>query len=340
MPQETFLCGLCKYLKFDLAKLLCYNKKIVLGSCAFLFGFFDSNAQQDPLFTYYMFNPIHFNPAYSGVEGYASITSIHRSQWVTSAYGIETQYMGMNTPVFGLRGGLGFYLINDNIRNRHNLSANVTYAYHVDLGNNRLSFGLKSGIYNATFSTTKNRVLHLDDPYLKNDRSVYTILDLGVGIFWKSKNYYLGLSTDHIANTSISYASDISENFLEPQFYLFGGYDYDVSHNLLLRPSILFRSDLSSFSFDVNTIGIYNESVWGGISYRWEESIVLMLGYNLTKERNLSIGMSFDYAISNFEAKANLGRSLATSLEFVVSYLLPIDFSSTQKIIHTPRFRY
>ena len=47
---------------------------LFLGVCAF--------AQQDALFTQYMFNNLYMTPAFAGVDGVTRFTAIHRSQWL------------------------------------------------------------------------------------------------------------------------------------------------------------------------------------------------------------------------------------------------------------------
>ncbi|NJM93732.1 MAG: type IX secretion system membrane protein PorP/SprF [Cytophagales bacterium] len=308
--------------------------KKVLPLALVLASFLGAQAQQDPLFAHYMFNPMHFNPAYAGVEGYTKITALHRSQWLGAGYGLQTQYLGLNTPIFNLRSGAGFFLVNDNNVHRNNIMANATYAYHLAVDKSKLSFGLKAGIYSTSINFRDIRVNDTEDEYLLDGQEVYSKFDLGLGAFWQSEKYFLGLSVDHLANSNFSIASDPLRANLRPNLYFLGGYIYEVNYNLWLRPSVLFRSDFSSFSFDASTIATYNEKLWGGASYRWQDAITLLMGYNLTKEHNLSLGFAFDIVVSNADAKA------ATSMEFMLSYLLPVDFGSTKKIIRTPRFRH
>jgi hypothetical protein len=73
--------------------------------------------------------------------------------------------------------------------------------------------------------------------------------------------------------------------------------------------------------------------MWGGLSYRQSEAMVVMLGYSFLKEKSLKLGYSFDYVIKAQDAKE------PTSHEIMVSYSLPVTSNSEKKIIRTPRFR-
>ena len=39
-------------------------------------------AQQDPMYTHYMYNTLVVNPGYAGSRDALTITALHRSQWV------------------------------------------------------------------------------------------------------------------------------------------------------------------------------------------------------------------------------------------------------------------
>ncbi|MEM6722456.1 MAG: type IX secretion system membrane protein PorP/SprF, partial [Bacteroidota bacterium] len=41
-----------------------------------------AKAQQEPMYTQYMFNTLAYNPAYAGSLGFLSMNAIYRIQWV------------------------------------------------------------------------------------------------------------------------------------------------------------------------------------------------------------------------------------------------------------------
>jgi len=57
-------------------------------------------AQQDPMYTKYMFNTLSYNPAYAGSSDYMRISLIHRNQW----FGLEgspvTQTLSVHSLTF------------------------------------------------------------------------------------------------------------------------------------------------------------------------------------------------------------------------------------------------
>ncbi|RYF67477.1 MAG: type IX secretion system membrane protein PorP/SprF, partial [Cytophagaceae bacterium] len=69
-------------------------------SAAFLLMLsFKANAQQDPGFTQYMYNPLVINPGYTGSTGTLEAVLLHRSQWVGIEGAPETQSFTVHSPL-------------------------------------------------------------------------------------------------------------------------------------------------------------------------------------------------------------------------------------------------
>ena len=111
-----------------------------------------------------------------------------------------------------------------------------------------------------------------------------------------------------------------------------GKYQIEVDRDLIIEPYLLFRSDLSSYTFDVSGLATYKKTMSIGASYRYDEAIVGFLGYHFLKKNKLFIGYAFDYVVHNVNAKAPISH------ELVVRYDLPTP--QMKKPIRTPRFFY
>ena len=75
----------------------------------------DVKAQQDPMYSQYMFNHQVLNPAYAGSWGYLTSTLIYRKQWVGMNGAPETQSFSMHLPSRNDRHGFGIGFVNDQI---------------------------------------------------------------------------------------------------------------------------------------------------------------------------------------------------------------------------------
>ena len=296
--------------------------------------------QQDAQFSQYMFNDLYNNPAYSGVMGVTNFTMLYRSQWTgyTGTYdegGAPNSFLAsFNTPILRLRSGAGFYFINDVIGNRNNVQFMGSYAYHLGVGNGKLSFGLRAGIYGQSIDISQYRAVQPNDPLLAYGKEYQYRPDMGVGIYYKAEKYHASVAINHILNTEFDFGSDSLRNALENNMVIGGGYKYELNYDIILTPSLLVKTDFVSYSFDISVLGTYREKFWGGLSYRQSEAVVALLGVNLLKDKSLKLGYSFDYVIQAQKAKQ------ATSHELLLSYNMPAVTGGGKKIIRTPRFRH
>lgn len=296
--------------------------------------------QQDAQFSQYMFNDLYNNPAYSGVMGVTNLSMLYRSQWLgydgtyDQGGAPNTFLASFNAPIFKLNSGAGFYFMNDNIGPQNNMQFMGSYAYHLGVGNGKLSFGLRAGIFGQTIDVSKYRPVDPNDPQIPNGKESQYRPDMGVGIYYKTEKYYGGVSLNHIIKSEFDFGTDDLRNALENNLIVNGGYNYELNYDVILTPSLLVKTDFISYSFDISVMGTYREKFWGGLSYRQSEAIVALMGVNLLKDKSLKLGYSLDYVIQAQKAKQ------ATSHEILLSYNMPAVSGGGKKIIRTPRFRH
>jgi len=297
-------------------------------------------AQQDPLFTQYMFNNLFMTPAFAGVDGVTRFSAIHRSQWLgyESSFGDggapTTQMVSFNTPVYKLRSGVGAYIINDNLGPQNNLEAQAMYAYHLGIKETKLSIGVKVGIYSQSIDWGKYRAIHPDDPLLKTGKDSQVRPDLGFGLFYRAEKYYLGVGFNHLLRSEFDFGTDETRGALENHINFTGGYFYEVSFDLKVQLSTAVRSDLNKTQVDLAGIAYIKDTMWGGLAFRQSEAASLLLGYSLLKDKSLKVGTAIDFIIKDRAAKENF------SLEFMLSYDLPVNPGSGKKVVRTPRYRH
>ena len=116
-------------------------------------------AQQDPQFTYYMYNTVSVNPAYAGQRDGLSIIALNRAQWVGLEGAPNTQTISLHSPLRNERLGLGLTAINDNIGPLHELHIQSQFSYTVQLNRKgtKLSFGINAGFLNIGSAVRKGK---------------------------------------------------------------------------------------------------------------------------------------------------------------------------------------
>ncbi len=296
--------------------------------------------QQDPQFTQYMMNGLYYNPAYAGIPGATNFTAIHRTQWLGYQSTFDgsgnptTQVISANIPIYKFSSGAGLHIVNDNLGALNNLEVQASYAYHIPVKNAKLSIGIRAGAYSQSVNFDKYRWIDPDDPLRQSGKESQFRPDLAAGVYYRAEKYYAGASINHLINSEFDFGNDSLRNALESHMYLTGGYNYQLSYDIVLQPSLMVKTDLKTYSFDISLLATFREKVWGGLSFRQSDSMIALIGYNFSKDDMFKLGYAFDYIIKAQDAKN------ATSHELLLSYTLPVLSGGEKRIIRTPRFRH
>lgn len=298
-------------------------------------------AQQDPQFTQYMFNTLYYNPAFAGVDGVTKLTALHRSQWLgyQPTFGgggaPTTQIISINAPIFKLNSGFGAYVVNDKLGPQNNLEAQASYAYHLGIKDGKLSIGVRLGMYSQTLNYDIYRFIDPGDPLLADKEGKISQIkpDLGAGLFYRKEKYYAGIGFSHLIKSEFDFGVS-QRNALQNHVYLSGGYFYEVNFDLKFQFVTLVKTDLTKTTIDIGGLAYLKDTMWGGLSFRQSEAVILMLGYSLLKDKSLKLGYGLDYVVKDQKAKQ------PTSHEFMLSYELPVNPGSGKKVVRTPRYRH
>jgi len=299
-----------------------------------------ANAQQDPQFSQYMFNNLYLTPAFAGVDGVTQLTAFHRSQWLgyQSSFGDggapTTQMISFNAPIFKLRSGFGVYALNDQLGPQNNQQLQLSYAYHLGIKESKLSFGINVGAFSQTINGKHYRYIQDGDPLIIDGKESQVRPDMGLGVFYRTEKYYAGIGFNHLLRSKFDFGESESRGALENHINVTAGYFYEVNFDLKINPTILVKTDLKQYSFDIGVIATLKDQMWGGLSFRQSEAAILMLGYSFFKDKSLKFGYSLDYIIKDQKAKQ------PTSHELMLSYQLPVNPGSGKKVVRTPRYRH
>jgi type IX secretion system PorP/SprF family membrane protein len=295
-------------------------------------------AQQDAQFTQYTFNPLFYNPGYAGVEGLTKITAVHRTQWAGYGGGNPiTQVVSFTTPIYRLSSGFGVHFVQDRVGPESTLQAQGSYAYHLHLKELRtkVSFGARFGIVAKSINADEFVANDMSDELLVLGQAYEIQPDFGAGVFVQSQKIFGGVAFSHLVKSEFNYASDLTTNPLETHMNVLFGYDYEYGRKIVLTPSLLVQSDFNTYNFTLSAIGNLDDKYWAGLSFRQGESINIITGYSLLKDKSLRFGYSFDFVVKGQDAKSRAG-----SHEVSLTYTLPQPQPNKKKIIRDPRFRH
>ena len=292
-------------------------KKIALG-IALAFSFL-SYGQQDPQFTHYMFNTIMYNPGYAGLNGAICVNGLMREQWTGLEGRPQTYGLAVEAPVDFLGGGLGLNLTRDVLGNQYYNDIKINYSFHLDLGQGKLGIGLNAGFTDIGININQpwkdpNGGTGGGDPSIPQANENKITPDIGLGLYYTTTDWYVGLSSTHLV--------EFDANLTEATFgrrrhiYITGGYYWELTPELTIIPSTLIKSDQASISFDLTGLAVYNNKLWGGVNYRLQDAVSVLLGYNITDQ--LRAGYSYDISTSKLSGFNNGTHELFVSYCFTI----------------------
>ena len=318
-----------------------------------------SLAQQDAMYTKYMFNSLAFNPAFAGSPEYMSIRVLYREQW----WGIEgaptSQSFSIHSPVKE-RVGMGLNVGNDKIGASGSTYANLSYAYKIPFGKGKLSMGLQAGFMNwrADWNKLKFKDPVQQDQAFENMTPNRWLPNIGTGVFYYAPKFYVGFSVPNLLQNDLR--KDIPEDaqiwaMQYRHFYFTTGAALEVKGPaIIFKPSLLiktvgllgrFTGDPSNSTsvgapaqFDLDLSLLFYEALWVGVSFRSAfaakefggnssfDSADIWVAYYLAN--GVRIGAAYDYTLTQLQSFAK------GSFELMLGY----DFSYKTKMVNTPRY--
>ncbi len=296
-------------------------------------------SQQEAQFTQYMFNTLSMNPAYAGAKGSICATGFFRQQWTGfedmegENVAPQTFLFSMDAPIRALHGGAGLTIFNDKLGYENNIGLKLNYAYRFNIADGEMSAGVAAGFINKSIDFSKFKPIDESDPLLVSTSKESTMMiDFAIGAFYKVPNqYYVGLSASQLSQASSSVGSVTAK--LKTHIYLTGGYQYVIPSmpSLEIIPSVLIKTDGVSAQYDVTAMAKYNNRFWGGVNYRVQDAVSILLGMNY---KNLNFGYSYDITTS---ALGREGRS-SGSHEIMIGYCFKIEIEKPRRSYKNTRF--
>lgn len=309
-------------------------RRIIIAGAFALVGSIAA-AQQDPQFTQYMFDRLSINPAVAGTNGNICATMLLRQQWAGFDGAPKTGLINLHGPLAKINSGVGLSVYFDKLGQEKSTIARVHYAYHLKVGGqSTLSAGIYAGM---TGRGLEGHWIATDG--VEGDNSIPTAgkssngFDLGAGLYYKSPQLWLGISSTQLPETELKDVSIKNKR----HYYVQAGYDWAIGGNkkYTLQPSVLLKSDASSTQLDLGALFLYDNMVWLGVGYRTEDAITPMIGYQhqFTKgESMLRIGYSYDVTTSE------LKNHSSGSHEVMLSFCFKIVKPEVIEMYHHPRF--
>ncbi|OCX53418.1 hypothetical protein BEL04_03715 [Mucilaginibacter sp. PPCGB 2223] len=320
-------------------------KRYILLACM-AFGLVKSYAQQTVQFSQYIFNGLAVNPAYAGYKQDWTLNLSSRLQWTGIDGAPKTSTVSADGLTNNSNIGLGAIATSDRLGPQNTSSLYFNYAYRLKLDENdtrRLSFGLATGLVQYSLDGSKFNATDVGDGVVPSGNESKLTPDFRIGIYYYTPNYYFGASVLNVLSGTAGFVDNPAVIRETRHAYLTAGVLFELSDNIDLKPSVMFKEDFKSpTNLDLNAFVLVNKTIWLGASYR--------TGVTIWNKTNLQNGLDKSDAIAAiFELKVNDVFRFGYSYDFTTSQLsgyqsgthelsLSLTFKSKKPRILSPRY--
>lgn len=305
-------------------------KKFVVILISSVFIISSAKAQFDPQFSQNMNFLSLSNPAMISMDGKANIMGLNRQQWVgitnapiTTVFNLSLPFKINDTKHVG-----GLLFLDDRLGLFANQGVYLQYAYQRNMWDGLLNVGTNIGVLNVMFEGTKTFIPESNyhttsgDPVIPTADENGIAFDMTLGVTYYDEKKYAGISLAHITNPSINIGEKATVT-VRPLLYLTGGYNFFSEDALyVIKPSLFFKTDFASWQIDLNTIIEYKQRFYGGLSYRYQDAVVLLVGFKFS---GVNICYSYDITTSK------LARAGGGSHEVMLGYSFLIERSKRNR---------
>ncbi len=270
-----------------------------------------------------------FNPAAVGKESKLNVVGAYAMQLAGFENNPKTMYAAADMPFYALGSyhGVGIQFMNDAIGLFTHKRFALQYAYQPRLWGGKLSVGLLAAMLSETFDGSKLDVITTGDKALPTSSVNGSALDLGVGVYYSHRNWYAGVSAQHL-NAPVVELGEKNEIAVSTTYYLTGGYNIRLKNPFLtIHTSVLGRTDGVAYRADVSGRLMYTHEkrvMYAGLSYSPTNSITVQIGGNV---RGIRLGYSYEI----YTSAISIGNG---SHELYVGYQTELNLFKKGRNLH------
>lgn len=291
----------------------------------------NASAQSDAYFSHYFDMQTQFNPAAAGKDAKLNISGAYAMSFAGYENAPQTGYISGDMP-FATRKiihGVGLQLWSDKFGLFTNQQIAAQYAMRRRAGKKGwISVGVQLGMLNEKFRGSEVEVNDESDPVFSSKTDVAgAAFDLGFGIYYQRKNWYVGISGQHLTYPTIL-LGEKSELKVNGVYYVTGGMDFQLRNpTMKIATSALVRSDFTAYRADITGRLIYTHEkrrLYAGIGYSPTNSVTILIGATF---HGIQLGYSYELYTNGVGFKNG-------SHELCVGYQMDVNLGKKGKNRH------
>ncbi|WP_423146154.1 PorP/SprF family type IX secretion system membrane protein [Rubrolithibacter danxiaensis] len=287
-------------------------------SILFCFWAINGFAQQQAMFSQYMFNGLLINPAYSSLDETLNIKTLYRRQWTSFEGAPNTQTFSIHAPIKASNTSVGIIMMRDQIGEVINdKTILLTAAQRVKVASaTYLNLGINFGV--SKYSASYTDVADFDtsiDPVFTDQNNLRSNIGFGVLLF--SKRYFVGFSSPFFHSKIFQDNSNPGTPSFRPHYLLAAAYLLDIGESFKLKPNTLIKYVSGApVQVDLNINLLIKERVWIGASWRSFDSFDFLTQIEFLP--GFQIGYAYDFTTSD------LFDQQKGSHEIMLNYRIPL----------------
>jgi len=271
-------------------------------------------AQQEPMYSQYMFNMLQINPAYAGNRASDNITLLYRNQWTGIEGAPVTANLSWDRRNEGSNVGYGLQIYSDKLGIESTIGLQGFYSFRIPFENAALTLGISAGVLNYRANYVDLITGTSGDPLFMENVNGFRPT-VGIGALYATEKWYAGFSIPAMLQTKI-YNDNVSVTTgANNHYFLTAGYVFNLLPDFKLKPSVLLKAvNGAPLEADFNTNLWYKDIIGLGASYRTGDSFVGMFELQITPQ--VRLGYAYDYTVSQLRRYSSGTHEIMLRYEF------------------------
>jgi type IX secretion system PorP/SprF family membrane protein len=304
--------------KNHLTHIVFIMKKILFIIPILLVCAFDTplQAQQEAMFSRYMFNTLAITPAYAGSHEALRFSMQGRRQWMGIAGSPATGLVSADGVSRDTRAGWGILAGYETIGLYRTTELHGNYAYRMEMGEGNLALGIRAGGTFYQHQASAAELTHPGDALYQQNQSFF-MPKMGVGAYYQDDRFFMGFSVPNLATyrPGQPFTFNDDRSFVRRHYFAHTGFITEMDRGIMLKPSILVKYVKGApVQADINAQLYINNKIGFGAGYRTGDAFSLMIEFFPNEQ--LRLGYSYDATTSRL---ANFG---ANAHEIILGYEL------------------
>ncbi len=288
-----------------------------------------AKAQYDVPFAHYWVMEPYFNPGSVGKEQKLNVAAAYAMNFVGFDNNPKTMYISGDIPFLlgSSYHGVGLQLVNDQLGLFTHQRLSGQYAIKFKLFGGTLSAGVQAGLLMENLDGSDLDIDDTSDPVFTSSEVKGQTLDLGAGLYYTHKAWYVGLSAQHLTAPNVA-LGETNELQIDRTYYLTGGYNIRLrSPFITIHPTFLVRTDGVGYRGDITARVAYNHDnkhFYAGVGYSPTNSVTAMIGATI---HGIHVGYSYEF----YTTGISIGNG---SHELFINYQTDLNLAKKGKNKH------